>query len=156
MLCKIRFNRDTNIRELLVYCNDNDNQDVIEPNKIDISDGELVKYTALYYPDKTDLIQKQVETQFIGKIHGHHWHYQYGYTGIYIEPEYIYIDDQWKTISNYTYPKTKYFVYPHLLVDKTLHYHHAHGLDFLHTIEETTYSYIQSNNSIVKLETFAI
>ena len=121
---KITFDNDTNIRKL-----------IINEQTIDISNDKSVKYTAIYYPDTEEFIRNQIITEFIGTIWGHKWHYQYGYLGVYIEPTYVFIDNQWKKIMNYTRPNTKYFVYPHFLIDPSINYHHSHGLHFLHTVK---------------------
>jgi hypothetical protein len=130
---KITFDNDTNIRQLIVN----------NETTIDISNDKTVKYTAIYYPNAEDFIRNQIITEFIGTIWGHKWHYQYGYLGVYIEPTYIFIDNQWKKIINYIRPNKKYFVYPHFLIDPSINYHHSHGLEFLHTIEPVSHTNIE-------------
>jgi hypothetical protein len=57
-----------------------------------------------------------------------------GFTGIYVEPLYIYdaIQIKWKKIMNYEKPCTHYFSYPHLLMLPGTEYRHL-PLYFLDT-----------------------
>ena len=104
-------------------------------NGIDISNGNIIEYTGIYYKNIKDIIKLiKIETKFIGIIENHKYRYDTGIIGIYIKPLFIYYDDKWNKIINYKEPKNKYFFYPHLLVlpDK---YYHYHSLYFIDSIE---------------------
>ena len=58
--------------------------------------------------------------------------------GIYIKPMYVVSDNQWYKIINYVEPRTKYFLYPHLLLlpDEYYHYKPLYTLDTVKNISE--------------------
>ena len=104
---------------------------VQDDNKeIDISDGQIVKYTGNNFINSIE----KLENIFIGKIVNYRSSFEDGVTGIYIEPLYISIDNEWCKIINYEQPKNKYFNYPHLLMLPNIYYHHR-PIYSLHTIE---------------------
>ena len=110
--------------------NDKDNK-----NDIDISNGNIVEYTGIYYKNIKDIIKLiKIETKFIGIIENHKYRHDTGIIGIYIKPLFIYYNDKWNKIINYKEPTHKYFFYPHLLVlpDK---YYHYYPLYFIDTIK---------------------
>ena len=85
--------------------------------EVTINDGSIVEYSGIYYKTINDIVRlAEIQTKFIGKVttyrslHG-------VVTGIYIEPLYIWneLKYEWNKIINYKPPKTKYFLYPHLL-----------------------------------------
>ena len=103
-------------------------------NEINIDDGDIIQYQGIYYKEiQTHAHIEQIQTMFVGKV------CQYrsdttGFTGIYVEPLYIYdaVHNQWKKIMNYEKPNTYYFSYPHLLMLPEKEYRHL-PLYFLHT-----------------------
>jgi hypothetical protein len=61
--------------------------------KYNISDGEIIKYTGIYYmPDPNNSIPLEIEATFIGKIECERYHHTTGISGIYINPLYIFYD----------------------------------------------------------------
>ena len=111
-----------------------------------INDGDIVKYTGIYYQSDTNNITPlQTELPFIGKIWGERSRYDTGITGIYIDPLYVfYVDNKWHKIINYKLPNKKYFYYPHLLMlpDATYNFQ---PLYFLHTIENISLDEFEKN-----------
>jgi hypothetical protein len=131
---KILFN---GIKRVLLQDND---------KEIDISDGQIVKYEGNNYKS----IFEKIETYFIGKVVNHRSNFEDGVTGIYLEPLYILIDNEWCKISNYEQPKSKYFYYPHLLMLPNIYYHHV-PIYSLHTIENenlNNFSNVTKNYSL--------
>jgi hypothetical protein len=91
----------------------------INDYKINVNDGEIVKYNGNYYRNTKDIMNMQIiETQFIGIIECHKSHYEMGIYGLYIKPIFIYSNtkNKWLKITNYHQPDHKYFYYPHLLI----------------------------------------
>ena len=118
----------------------------INKNEIDISNGNIVEYTGIYYKNIKNIIKLiKIETKFIGVIENHKYRHDTGIIGIYIKPLFIYYNDRWNKIINYKDPIYKYFFYPHLLVlpDK---YYHYHPLYFIDTIENKNLIDIDINN----------
>ena len=110
-----------------------------DSNEVIINDGDIVKYTGIYYKREKDTeLQinvniEEIETTFIGIIESHRSNIDC-ITGIYIKPLYIHYNNEWKLIINYKEPKFKYFLYPHLLM-LTDTYYHYHPLYFLNSIQ---------------------
>lgn len=92
---------------------------------IDISDGMIIKYKAIYYKKLSYNLSDfyQIETLFVGIIETDRYRYDEGITGIYIKPLYIFNLDQnqWNKIIDYPLRK-KYFLYPHLLMLPNTYY----------------------------------
>jgi hypothetical protein len=113
----------------------------LDKNEVDISDGVIIEYTGIYYKsrkDKTNIIDiDEYECKFVGKIETSRGD-QYGTTGIYIVPLYLFDNAnlEWVKIDNYKPPKKKYFLYPHLLMLPDKYYHYK-PLYFLHTCKPT-------------------
>lgn len=124
----------------IVY--ENENRILIKNNgdKINISDGTIVLYIANYYK-LLNIISRYacIETIFIGKVMCEKSRYDTGIIGIYIEPIYIWdnLNNEWLKINDYTVPKTKYFLYPHLLALSRLSDSSNSPLYFLDTIINT-------------------
>jgi hypothetical protein len=94
--------------------------------EVDISDGEIIQYSAIYYKKMIDDFidyKAEIPTMFIGKINCNKYHNETGYQGIYVDPLYIWsnIHYKWYKIINLTLPKSKYFLYPHLLLLPHIH-----------------------------------
>jgi len=104
--------------------------------EVPVEDGDYVKYTALYYNNPNDIYSlNSLETAFVGIIHRCRYRYDTGITGIYIKPLYIFIDGEWNRIVNLNPPKTKYFLYPHLLMIPPHSFSQCYALEYLHTCE---------------------
>lgn len=115
---------------------------------VNVSDGEIVKYTGIYYKPSDNVSSAaplEQEATFIGEVECQRSRYDVGITGIYIIPLYIFFpssssDDtnlehlKWHKITNYRPPTNKYFNYPHLLM-LPQHYYNYKPLYFTHTIE---------------------
>lgn len=114
---------------------------------VNVNDGEIVKYTGIYYKPGENIndMPQEIEATFIGKVECQRYRYDSGITGIYIIPIYVYLslsfsedknseNVKWHKITNYRSPINKYFYYPHLLM---LPQHNCHykPLHFTHTIE---------------------
>ena len=103
---------------------------------VDVSDGCIIQYTAIHYVPKNHLYEiNEVETRFIGKIETERSN-QTETTGIYIIPLYVWLNKTFEfvRITNYSAPKNKYFLYPHLLMLPEKRYHYQ-PIYFLHTVE---------------------
>lgn len=132
----------------------NNKRILINTNKeIDISDGEIIKYEGIYYKKINDIIETiEISTIFIGIVETHRSEYNTGIIGIYIKPLYIFniLNNEWNKIINYESPKTKYFLYPHLLILPDADYNY-HPLKLLHTCE------IESLNNFINItKTFSL
>jgi len=81
--------------------------------RVNINDGDIIRYTGNYY--KNNII---VKTDFIGVVETHRYRHETGIEGIYVNPLYIWdwVNNEWCVVINLHPPKTKYFLYPHLLV----------------------------------------
>ena len=120
----------------------NDRRILVNEDKkeLDISDGIIIQYIGTYYKPKKDTINmfdiEENKCKFIGKIETSRGDIT-GTTGIYIIPLYILENNtlEWIKIANYTPPKKKYFLYPHLLMLPEKYYHYRPQY-FLHTCEE--------------------
>ena len=92
---------------------------------IDISDGMIIQYKAIYYKKLSYNLSDfyQIETLFVGIIETDRYRYDEGITGIYIRPLYIWNLEkvQWNKIIDYP-PHKKYFLYPHLLMLPNTYY----------------------------------
>jgi len=86
--------------------------------EVNINNGSILEYSGIYYKTINDIVRlAEVQTKFIGIVTT--YRSLYGVvTGIYIDPLYIWnqVKNEWHKITNYKPPKTKYFLYPHLLV----------------------------------------
>jgi len=126
-------------------------------SEINISDGQYIKYTGIYYKNNFNSenieknmnlseqsldkevfpfidIPENIETTFYGIVECCRYRHDLGTTGIYIEPLYILLNNKFFKIINYTKPTTKYFLYPHLLMLPDTYYHYK-SLYFLDTVE---------------------
>jgi hypothetical protein len=65
-----------------------------------------------------------IETTFIGIVESCRYRYDRGVEGIYVKPLYIcdIMKSEWYKIVDLEQPKTKYFVYPHLLMLRQYNY----------------------------------
>jgi hypothetical protein len=111
-----------------------------------INDGDIVKYTGIYYQsDTNNITPKKTELPFIGKIYCEKSRYDTGITGIYINPLYVFYEEKkWHRIINYKLPTKKYFYYPHLLMLPES-YNHFYPLHFLHTLENISLDEFEKN-----------
>uniref|UniRef100_A0A6C0K2I5 Uncharacterized protein n=1 Tax=viral metagenome TaxID=1070528 RepID=A0A6C0K2I5_9ZZZZ len=116
-----------------------------------ISDGEIIKYTGIYYlPDPNNSIPLEIEATFIGKIECERYRHTTGISGIYINPLYILYHDEsspghkWHKIINYKLPEKKYFYYPHLLMLPETYYHFQ-PLYFFDTVEPVSLDEFEKN-----------
>lgn len=118
--------------------------------EIDISDGQIVSYTGIYYKklDNDIFPISNVETAFIGKIECNRFYKEDGIIGIYIKPHYIWstLYSSWYKIVNYINSKQKYFYYPHLLMLPNYHYNYL-PIYNLHTVETNSINLIEIENS---------
>ena len=99
----------------------NNNRILVKENgtEVNISDGRIIQYHGIYYKTVNDIVEiVKIETIFIGVIETCRSVYNSGIQGIYVKPLYIYdiMNSEWYKIINLNQPKTKYFLYPHLLV----------------------------------------
>jgi hypothetical protein len=83
-----------------------------------------------------------IETTFIGVVETFSFKHDRGFMGIYVKPLYIWdlINSEWLKINGLNKPKTKYFLYPHLLM-LPQHYDCPSGynpLYFLDTCKSTS------------------
>lgn len=107
--------------------------------KVNISNGQIIQYTGIYYKPINNPInfietKTEIESTFIGIVLAERYSFDTGISGIYIEPLYILNKEknEWNKIINYKSPEQKYFYYPHLLLLPN-HYYHFQPLYFLHT-----------------------
>ena len=93
---------------------------IIENGKeVSINDGDIIQYNGIYYKMVNDIVEiVKIETTFIGIVETTRSIYNSGIQGIYVKPIYIWniMGNEWKKNINLHPPKTKYFLYPHLLV----------------------------------------
>lgn len=99
----------------------NSNRILIKENgtEVNINDGTIIEYTGIYYKTINDIVKiVKIETTFIGIVEGCRSKYDTGIEGIYFKPLYILdlMNNEWYKIVNLDPPKTKYFIYPHLLM----------------------------------------
>jgi len=115
-----------------------------DETKIDFSCGELFRYTGIYYKKKDNPDNEydldEIPTTFIGKYicyKGKKSYYdtEMNIVGVYFRPEYILLNNEWYKIINYKEPQKKYFLYPHLICNSSLDFHHK-ALPYAHTIEK--------------------
>jgi len=104
--------------------------------EIQIGDKQAVEYKGIYYKSYENGFLSMCTT-FIGLIECPKI-YNYETVGIFIKPMYLVIDNQWHKIINYIEPRTKYFLYPHLLLlpDEYYHYKPLYTLDTVKNISE--------------------
>lgn len=111
--------------------------------EVNISDGQIIKYNAIYYLKLNQHIiadKAEILTTFIGKVDCEKSNYHDGIQGIFIIPLYIWSNTQfkWLEIINYTNPKNSpYFHYPHLLMLPKQHSNH-YPLYYLETCENVS------------------
>lgn len=106
-------------------------------SEVDITDEAIIQYTGIYYKHINDIIRRiEIETTFIGIVEGEKSRHDSGIIGIYVKPLYIWniMHGEWNKINNFTIPKTKYFLYPHLLTLPNYTYADYH-LNYLMTCE---------------------
>jgi len=137
----MRIETTYNSRKLIKDSNYNkrDNEDDNKGNEVNISNGEIIKYTGIYYKIINDIdYYAKVETAFIGKIECEKSTPHDGLTGIYVKPLYIWdkLNSKWKKIKEYKFPTNVYFLYPHLLQLPNRE-SSKYPLYFLHTCENT-------------------
>jgi hypothetical protein len=90
--------------------------------EVNINNGDIIRYTGNYYKTIRDIVDVEwvkIETTFIGVVESCRSRYETGIQGIYVKPLYIWDigNSEWYKIhySN-PRPKSKYFLYPHLLM----------------------------------------
>ena len=111
-----------------------------DKKEVNISDGDIIKYTGIFYEKINNEYKleeiREIETTFIGIIETCRGDFREGTTGIYVAPLYMLNQKsgEWNKIPNYTKPRNKYFLYPHLLMLPDKYYHYK-PLYFLHTCE---------------------
>ena len=133
----------------IIYRHNNDNRENInrilvkdDGSEVNINDGDVVKYTGVYYKCiKTEIAIANVfgiDTGFVGIVETQRSNSE-GIQGIYIKPLYIWsiIGREWMKINDYEPPSEKYFLYPHLLMLPETYYH-SKPLYFLHTCENSS------------------
>jgi hypothetical protein len=126
---------------------------------VNVNDGEIVKYTGIYYKPSDNASSGaplEQEATFIGEVECQRSRYDVGITGIYIIPLYIFVSSssdetnqetpKWHKITNYRRPTNKYFNYPHLLM-LPQHYYNYKPLYFTHTIENISLKEFLSTQS---------
>ena len=92
--------------------------------EINTNDNDIVEYIGIYYKTIDNLYDmEEIEKKFIGKIETDRSD-ETGITGLYIQPLFIYENNEWLRIVNYSFPKTKYFLYPHLLMKNGCYYNY--------------------------------
>jgi hypothetical protein len=104
--------------------------------QIQIGDKQLVEYKGFQH-SRNENGFLSICTIFIGVVECPKIK-NYETVGIYIKPMYVLIDNQWHKIINYVEPRTKYFLYPHLLVlpDEYYNYKPLYTLDTIKNISE--------------------
>ena len=119
----------------------NSNRVLVKENgtEVNISDGDIIQYTGIYYKTINDIIEiVQIETTFLGVVEGSRYSYNNGIEGIYVKPLYIWniMNSEWYKIINENPNDKKYFLYPHLLMlsQHNLYPSCYHPLYFLHTL----------------------
>ena len=116
----------------------NHNRILIKENgtEVNINDGDIIEYDGIYYKTVHDIVEMvKIETLFIGVVETYKSNHDIGIMGIYVKPLYIWdgVNHEWKKIVNYNPPKTKYFLYPHLLM-LSQHEHYASGYSPLYSL----------------------
>ena len=105
---------------------------------VNVDEGDVITYTARYYNVSQNVhLRTYTVTDFIGIVTDYRYNQDEGYTGIYVQPFYVWntLENEWNKIVNLSpYPQHQYFVYPHLLMLPQFDYHY-HPLYFLHTCE---------------------
>jgi len=120
--------------------------------KVNISDGQIIQYTGIYYKTINHIINiVEIETTFIGVIICEKYRFNTGILGIYLEPLYIWdkLNSEWNKIINYE-NYHKYSLYPHLLILPN-YFYHFHPLYFLHTCENKTLNEFNNVNKTFTL-----
>ena len=75
-----------------------------------IGDYRQIEYVSSLYKSNTI-----IQSKFIGFIECPKIR-DYDTIGIFVKPQYVYYQDKWYKLVNYQSPKSKYFLYPHLLL----------------------------------------
>ena len=102
---------------------------------VKVDDNEIIEYNANYYINpKSISFSSFIETKFIGCIECHRIT-NGEFVGIYVKPLYVYYNNKWNKIVNYSNPKEKYFLYPHLLMLPGIYYN-FHPIYSLDTVKE--------------------
>jgi len=134
----------------------NDNRYLIKDNNemININDGEIIQYTGIFYKKLIDSISNMaiIETSFIGQVETNRGN-ETGITGIYLKPLYLFNlkNNEWNKIDNYTRPKKKYFLYPHLLMLPGEYYNY-HPLYYLDTCVNKSLDEFRNVNKYISLD----
>jgi len=100
----------------------NNSRTLIKENgtEVNINDGDIIQYNGIYYKTVNDIVKMvKIETIFIGVVETCRYKFDTGIIGIYVKPLYIWdiLNSEWYKIVNLQPPKTKYFLYPHLLME---------------------------------------
>jgi len=130
---------------------------------IDFTFNETFKYTGIHYrkkenPDNIHDLD-EIAVPFIGRYityKGEKPYYNLDITirGVYLKPEYIFLENEWHKIVNLEKPKRKYFLYPHLICTSSLDApYHNKPLSYASSIEKISLDNIVSNKEI-ELDTF--
>ena len=104
--------------------------------QIQIGDKQLIEYKGIHYKSfGTGFLS--MYTTFIGLIESPRINNSETVC-IYIKPIYVISDNQWHKIVKYVEPRTKYFLYPHLLLlpDEYYNYKPLYTLDTIKNISE--------------------
>jgi len=122
---------------------------------ININDGEIIKYQGIFYKKpKTPTISiydfDEIHTDFIGKVFCMKYYHYSGITGIYVVPLYVFLNDKWNKITNYTPPLGKYFLYPHLL--ELPEHNHFKRIESLDTVESINLIDFEKNTNYGEIE----
>lgn len=123
---------------LIVY--DNHTTLLVKDNsdEVHIGTGQCVQYDANYYNKNGSCIT----TSFIGTVTCIRIQKIYDnsvYTGIYMKPEYVFIDSAWRQITDYNDTRDKNSLYPHLLVlPQYANCHNYNPIYTLHTVTSNT------------------
>jgi hypothetical protein len=104
--------------------------------EIQIGDKQLLEYKGSHYKSFQNGFLS-IYTKFIGLVECPRIN-NYETVGIYIKPMYVLSDNQWYKIINYVEPRTKHFLYPHLLLlpDEYYNYKPLYTLDTIKKIFE--------------------
>lgn len=108
-----------------------------DSTEIQIGDKQLIEYKGIHYIRYEEKGCLSMYTTFIGLVECPRKNNSET-VGIYIKPMYLVSDNQWYKIINYVNPKTKYFLYPHLLLlpDEYYNYKPLYTLETVKNISE--------------------
>jgi hypothetical protein len=139
----------------------NNNRILIKENgtEVNISDGEIIQYSGIYYKTINDIVKiVKIETTFIGVVEICRYKYDTGIEGIYVKPLYIWdtMNNEWYKIINLKPPKKKYFVYPHLLLSTQYNNYPScyYPLYFLNTCENKSLDEFSYIHKVFNLQSF--